>query len=583
MPAHEISEDEFSFRDVKPPVPPLPPAGPLAPPTTVQPQGGSLPTYPGDAAAAGAPPSAATEAPSPGAATPAFRAPGRQAPVDRDPSMVDLDAVPGLGRSVREAGSTEARGGAGAQDAELADRARRPRPEGARRDAARSGRQDPRHLVQQWLRAMVDHQASDLILRSSGRPSLRVDGKIRFLPGEVPGPGPMRDVLQGILGPERLERWNEQGSADAAIQLDGLGRFRINAYKQMGEPAIVIRRISENAPTLDDLNLPASELKDLAMRKRGLVVVTGVAGSGKSTTLAAMIEYMNRSVERHVVTLEDPVELLFKERYCVISQREVGTDTPSFKDGLKHALRQSPDVILIGEVRDAETVVAALEAVETGHLVMSTMHTVNASQTVDRILGFFPGERHVQIRQRMAQNLAGVLSMRLVPRVGGGMVPAYELLQSTPQVRELLELGQTTELGRVITLGNEPGLISFNERLLELVRDGFVTLEDALAASDRPDELLLSMRGIRGSSDRSVNGPPRGQGTGGQAGGPQGSGAAPSGGQGGPHAGGAKAPNAGPDGLQRRRSDPGGGLDQRRANRDEGQGGLRLRGPDPGN
>jgi len=553
-PAHDITDDEFSFRDLK--AVPKAQGQPLPAGTTPQNSVGEV----------------APEGPTPGA--PPGQAPGPQPGGESPPTAAPLPTS-------RSADRLAARPPVPADGAAPAT-PEPPRPSRAREEsAARSGRHDPRHLVQSWLRDMVDHQASDLILRSSGRPSMRVDGKIQFLPGEVPGPGPMRDVLEGILGPSRLERWNEDGSADAAIQLDGLGRFRINAYKQMGEPAIVIRRITENAPTLDDLNLPVAELKDLALRKRGLVLVTGVAGSGKSTTLAAMIEFMNRSVARHVVTLEDPVELLFKERYCVISQREVGTDTTSFRDGLKHALRQSPDVILIGEVRDAETVVAALEAVETGHLVMSTMHTVNASQTVDRILGFFPGERHVQIRQRMAQNLAGVLSMRLVPKVGGGMVPAYELLQSTPQVRELLELGQTTELGRVIAQGNEPGLISFNDRLLELVGAGLVTLEDALAASDRSDELLLSMRGIRGSADRTVttsaaNRPAA---------------AAPPGAKLGA---GTKAPTAGPDGLQRRRSDPA-GFEPRRGTRDEsaggssapgspsspaGQGGLRLRGPD---
>lgn len=358
----------------------------------------------------------------------------------------------------------------------------------------------PRHLVQDWLRQMVESKASDLILRSGGRPSQRLDGRISFLPGQVPGPGPMLEVLRGILGDKRMETFEETGSADAALDLDGLGRFRINAYKQMGEPAIVIRRINEDAPSLDDLHLPAEELKELALRKRGLVLVTGVAGSGKSTTLSAMIEFMNRNVERHVVTLEDPVELLFKERYCVISQREVGTDTTSFKQGLKHALRQSPDVILIGEMRDAETVLAALEAIETGHLVMSTMHTVNAAQTVDRILGFFPAERHVQIRQRMADTLAGVLSMRLVPRIGGGMVPAYELMQVTPQVRELLEEGKTTELGRVICSGMERGIVAFNDRLLDLIQGGLVELDDAMQTSDRPDELLMRLRGIQGGT-----------------------------------------------------------------------------------
>ena len=359
---------------------------------------------------------------------------------------------------------------------------------------------NPRHLVQGWLAQMVESQASDLILRSGGRPSQRLDGKISFLPGEVPGPGPMLEVLRGILGDKRMDTFEETGSADAALDLDGLGRFRINAYKQMGEPAIVIRRINEDAPSLDDLHLPADVLKELALRKRGLVLVTGVAGSGKSTTLSAMIEFMNRNVERHVVTLEDPVELLFKERYCVISQREVGTDTTSFKQGLKHALRQSPDVIFIGEMRDAETVLAALEAIETGHLVMSTMHTVNAAQTVDRILGFFPAERHVQIRQRMADTLAGVLSMRLVQRNGGGLVPAYELMQVTPQVRELLEEGKTTELGRVIQGGMERGIVAFNDCLMALVQDGLVELEDAIQTSDRPDELLMMVRGIQGGT-----------------------------------------------------------------------------------
>ena len=356
----------------------------------------------------------------------------------------------------------------------------------------------PRHQVEDWLKQMVAANASDLILRSGGRPSQRLNGRIQFLEGQVPGPGPMLEVLKGILGERRMEAFVEVGAADAALDLDGLGRFRINAYKQMGEPAIVIRRINEDAPSLDDLHLPAEELKGLALRKRGLVLVTGVAGSGKSTTLSAMIEFMNRNVERHIVTLEDPIELLFRERYCVISQREIGTDTGSFKLGLKHALRQSPDVIFIGEMRDAETVLAALEAIETGHLVMSTMHTVNAAQTVDRILGYFPVERHAQIRQRIADTLAGVLSMRLVPRAGGGLIPAYELMSSTPQVRELLEGGRTTELGRVIESGLEPGLVPLNSRLAELVQSGAVSLEDACEASDRPDELVMALRGIHG-------------------------------------------------------------------------------------
>jgi pilus retraction protein PilT len=362
----------------------------------------------------------------------------------------------------------------------------------------------PRHMVESWLAGMVKAGASDLILRSGGRPSQRVAGKIHFLPGRVPGPGPLLEVLRGVLGKRAMDEWSRNGSADAALSLDGLGRFRLNAYKQMGEPAVVIRRINEEAPNIDELGLPGDQLKQMALRKRGLVLVTGIAGSGKSTTLSSMIQYMNTQVERHVITLEDPVELLFEEDRCVISQREVGTDCRDFGDGLRHALRQSPDVILIGEMRDAETVNAALDATETGHLVLSTLHTVNAPQTVERILSFFPAEQHDSVRQRLADNLVCVLSQRLLPRLAeGGMLPAFELLVSTPHVRELLaERGSTASLARVIEQGAEEGLISFNESLRHLVTSRQVELTEALAASDRPEELVLHLRGITASSIR---------------------------------------------------------------------------------
>ena len=361
----------------------------------------------------------------------------------------------------------------------------------------------PRHKLETWLAVMAHTQASDLILRAGGRPSLRINGRIQFLPGRVPGPGPLLEVLEGVMGERRMETWRETGSADAGLQLDGLGRFRLNAYRQLGEPAVVLRRINEKAPSLNGLDLPAEDLKRLAQKKRGLVLVTGIAGSGKSTTLSAMIEHMNQTVERHVVTLEDPVELLFTEERCVISQREVGTDCMDFQDGLRHALRQSPDVILIGEMRDAETVSAALDATETGHLVLSTLHTINAPQTVERILSFFPARQHEQIRQRLADNLAGVLSQRLVPTIDSdGLVPAYELMITTPHVRELLSDGATAEIGRVIEAGAETGLVSFNQVLKRLVLSQRIHLDDALAASDRPEELVLALRGITGSSQK---------------------------------------------------------------------------------
>ena len=354
----------------------------------------------------------------------------------------------------------------------------------------------PRHKLEAWLAEMVRLNASDLILRAGGRPSCRIDGRIHFLPGRVPNAGPLLEVLIGVCGEDRMTNWKTLGSVDTALMLDGLGRFRLNAYKQMGEPAVVLRHITGEAPVLANLNLPTVQLERLALRKRGLVLVTGIAGSGKSTALAGMIQYMNTHGERHIITLEDPVEVLFKEERCVISQREVGTDCPDFASGLRHALRQSPDVILIGEMRDAETVAAALDATETGHLVMSTLHTVNATQTLDRILSFFPARRHDQVRQRLAENLAAVMSMRLLPRkAGAGMVPAVELLLSTPRVRELLYEGNVSELARVVEGGTEPGLVSFNHSLRDLIQSEMVELEMALAASDRPEELLLALRG----------------------------------------------------------------------------------------
>ncbi|MBI1380153.1 MAG: PilT/PilU family type 4a pilus ATPase [Planctomycetaceae bacterium] len=361
----------------------------------------------------------------------------------------------------------------------------------------------PRHQLESWLAEMVKCSASDLILRAGGRPSCRVDGRILFLPGRVPHAGALAEVLEGIVGATRMANWREGGSCDVALQLDGLGRFRLNAYKQMGEPALVLRRVSDKPPRLENLCLPTGELQKIGAKKRGIVLVTGIAGSGKSTTLAGMIQYMNQHTERHVITLEDPVELIFTEDRCVISQREVGTDVPTFSAGLRHALRQSPDVILIGEMRDGETVQAALDATETGHLVMSTLHTVNAAQSVERIISFFPNEQHQQVRDRLADNLVAVLSQRLLPRRSGhGMVPALELMVSTPRVRELLSEGRTNELGRAIEQGGDTGLISFNQSLRQLVEAGLIELEVALAASDRPDELMLALRGFTSGGDR---------------------------------------------------------------------------------
>lgn len=356
-------------------------------------------------------------------------------------------------------------------------------------------------LVELWLRAMVEGNATDLILRAGRRACCRVDGGITFLKGEVPGGEALVELMRPYIGERNLDMWMRTGHLDASVNHKTYGRYRLNGFRQLGEPAVVMRRVAEEAPELMSLDLPAKHLERLVERKRGLILVTGVAGSGKSTTLAAMIQHLNRTKPRHVITLEDPVEIMHKEDRCVISQRELGTDFETFQGGLSEALRQSPDAILIGEMRDAETVAAALDAAETGHLVMSTLHTVNAARTLDRVLSFFPARQHAQVCMRLSDNMAGILSQRLVPRRAmPGMIPAVELLTGVPRVREILLEGDTVAIGRLLAKGGLDGLISFNESLAHLVQNGFIEMETAMSASDRPEELALALRGFSGGS-----------------------------------------------------------------------------------
>jgi twitching motility protein PilT len=352
-------------------------------------------------------------------------------------------------------------------------------------------------LLEFWLKAVVDSEASDLILRSGKRACCRIDGEVTFLKGDVPPAEGLVETLRPYLGSRNMDIWMRTGNLDASVSHPLYGRYRLNAFRQLGEPAAVLRRVASDAPELRSLDLPTKYLSKLVERKRGLVLVTGIAGSGKSTTLSSMIQHLNVSKSRHVITLEDPVEIIYREERCVISQRELGTDFDEFQQGLSHALRQSPDVILIGEMRDAETVAAALDAAETGHLVLSTLHTVNAARTLDRILSFFPSRQHSQICMRLSDNLAGIVSQRLVPRRNvAGLIPAIELLTSVPRVKEILLEGETVEIDRLLAKGGLEGLISFNESLARLVEQGLVEMDVALAASDRPEELTLALRGF---------------------------------------------------------------------------------------
>ncbi|MHC4899688.1 MAG: type IV pilus twitching motility protein PilT, partial [Planctomycetota bacterium] len=351
--------------------------------------------------------------------------------------------------------------------------------------------------LKELLRLMVKERASDLILKAGGCPAMRVAGVIRFI-GDTPlSHELMVSYLEQILDRRGLDEYKRVGATDRALSVQDVGRFRCNAFHQCGDVGLVFRLVKSDIPSFKELSLPVDPLKRLASKKRGLILATGVAGSGKSTTLAAMLEYVNRNMEKHIITIEDPIEFLFEDRRSIVNQREIGTDAPNFTEALRSAVRQTPDVILIGEMRDKETVEAAIAAAETGHLVFSTLHTVNSVQTVERIITFFPPHQHELVRLQLALNLAGVISLRLLKtKESAAMIPAVELLVSTPTVRELLETGETRMLPKALEEGSYYGTMTFNQSLIKLFEAGNISLDDALSASDSPDELKMQMRGI---------------------------------------------------------------------------------------
>ena len=348
------------------------------------------------------------------------------------------------------------------------------------------------------FQTMVQEQASDLILRTGLRPVARVEGKIRFLSDEPFTDEQAESLLQQILDEEEREAFRKRHEKDTAVVIPGVGRFRANMLQQRRRSAFVFRYVKEAVPSMDELYLPVEPMQRLCMLQRGLVLVTGIAGSGKSTTLAAMIGFMNGRTERHVVTIEDPIEYVFRDERCAVTQREIGIDTADYRTALKAVVRQTPDVILVGEMRDNDTVSAALMAAETGHLVLATLHTVNAVQTVERIISFFPPHQHHTVRLQLGLVLEGVVSQRLITRrTMAGRVPAIEILLGTPSVKEMVLEGRTRELPQALEDGHEYyGTQTFNQSLVQLVRDGVIDYEDGLAAADNPDELKLALRGI---------------------------------------------------------------------------------------
>jgi len=353
--------------------------------------------------------------------------------------------------------------------------------------------------VDDLLRDLAERQGSDLHLKVGSPPLMRVDGVLGRVEGEEAlRPEETEAMAHHLMPKERWEDFLRGNEADLAYGLAGVARFRVNVFRQRGSVSLVLRLVRVGSPSFDDLGLPPV-VRDLADQPRGLILVTGPTGSGKTTTLSAMIDHVNATRPCHIVTIEDPIEVIHPDQQAAVNQREVGVDTDSFITAMRAAMRQDPDVILIGEMRDIETVQAALAAAETGHLVLSTLHTIDATETVNRIVDFFPPFQQQQVRVTLAGALKGVICQRLLPRAAGGRVPALEVCVNTGRVAErILDPAKTHEIEEVVADGSFYGMQTFDQGLVGLVRDGIVSVEDALeVSSNRHDfELALQQAGI---------------------------------------------------------------------------------------
>ncbi|MEX0786246.1 MAG: type IV pilus twitching motility protein PilT [Dehalococcoidia bacterium] len=343
--------------------------------------------------------------------------------------------------------------------------------------------------VHDLLRRVVETDASDLHMTAGAPPVLRINGRLVPEQGPALTPEATAQALHEVASDEQRASFAREQELDFAYSVAGGGRFRVNAAFQRGSVTLAFRPIRTAIPSLEELGLPEI-CASLALRPRGLVLVTGPTGSGKSTTLAAMIDFLNERREQHIVTIEDPIEFVHRHKRCVVSQREVGVDTGSFAAALKHVLRQDPDVILVGEMRDLETVGLALTAAETGHLVLATLHTPSASQTIDRVIDSFPPHQQQQVRVQLSTVLEAVLCQTLVPRAdGSGRVAALEIMMATSAVRNLIREGKTYQIPNVIQTGSQQGMQSLEQSLALLARKGVISREDALAVSSSPGEL----------------------------------------------------------------------------------------------
>ena len=344
-----------------------------------------------------------------------------------------------------------------------------------------------------YLKLMVDRSASDLFLTTGAAPSIKVDGVVYALDAPKLAVGEVKDIAERIMTAQQRKQFETSMECNFSWSCKNLGRYRINVYHQRGEVAMVMRMINSQVPDFSALGLPP-KVADLAMLKRGLVLVVGSAGSGKSTTLAAMIKHRSANADGHILTIEDPIEFLFSHAKSIVDQREVGIDTLSFGEALRNALREAPDVIMLGEIRDRETAQHAIAYAETGHLCLSTMHANNANQAIDRLINFFPEEAHKQILLDLAMNLKGVVSQRLIPAIHQKRVLAVEVLLQTSFISDLMQRGRLNEIKDEMAKNNEDGIVTFDQSLFELYNKGKITAEQAVLNADSTTDLSLKIR-----------------------------------------------------------------------------------------
>jgi len=349
--------------------------------------------------------------------------------------------------------------------------------------------------IEPYLRALVESGGSDLHCKVGSPPRVRIDGRLRKLQAPELTPRDTEHMVNQVMRADLRDEFEQTNEADFAYTVDGLGRFRVNAFRGRGDAGLVFRRVTDGAIPLTSLGLPDA-IASLALEPRGLVLVTGPTGSGKTTTMAGMIDHINDSREVHIMTIEDPIEVIHHDKQAMINQREVRVDTEDFAVAMRAAMRQDPDVIFVGEMRDVETVTAALTAAETGHLVLSTLHTTDAAETINRIIDFFPPHEQTQVRLSLAAAMRGIICQRLVPRADGvGRCVAMEICVNTGRVSDaIVNPERTMEISGLVHDGSFYGMQSFDQSLINLFRDGVITLDAALMASTAPHDLTVELR-----------------------------------------------------------------------------------------